>query len=194
MAQLVLGEVNTESTIGGVSLQPHQLSAVSRLESALEEFGGALLCDEVGMGKTFVATGVARKYTRPLVVAPAALTAMWRQSLELTGITAAFVSFEKLSRIDSRRPNPRLVSAVAAVSPDDDHDLVIIDEAHHARNSNTQRYGRIQRLTRNAKVLLLTATPIHNRREEMSTLLSLFLGSRAKRLTPPELARCTIRR
>lgn len=146
----------------------------------MDEFGGALLCDEVGMGKTFVATAIARRYARRLVVAPAALSQMWTHALRTTEIEADFVSFEKLSRLRSR-------SAA-------EYDMVIIDEAHHARNQATRRYARLGELSRRAKLLLLTATPIHNRRKDLSTLLSLFLGSRANALTQAELARCILRR
>ena len=166
--------------IGSISLQPHQLSAVTRIERAIEEFGGALLCDEVGMGKTFVATAIARAYARRIVVAPAALSQMWTRALRATDIEADFISFEKLSRLRSR-------SGV-------EYDFVIIDEAHHARNDATRRYAQLKELARNAKLLLLTATPIHNRRKDLSALLSLFLGSRANALTQAELAHCIVRR
>jgi superfamily II DNA or RNA helicase len=189
ISRLLLGDEPSESKIGGVFLQRHQQSAVARLEAAIEEFGGALLCDEVGMGKTFVASAVARKYTRAIVVAPAALAEMWRQSLRLTEVSADFVSFEKLSRVDWAPDDSRSSPPTHA-----EHDLVIIDEAHHARNSSTHRHSQLRRLTRNAKVLLLTATPIHNRVAEMSALMSLFLGSRSRYLTAAESARCTIRR
>jgi hypothetical protein len=152
---------------------------VARIASAFEEFGGALLCDEVGMGKTFVATAVARSYPRRLVVAPAALSQMWRHALRITEIDADFVSFEKLSRTRWKSGG---------------YDLVIIDEAHHARNRATRRYAQLKELTRAGRILFLTATPIHNRREDLSAILSLFLGSRANALTPAELARCVVRR
>jgi hypothetical protein len=166
--------------MGAISLRPHQLSAVVRAESAIDEFGGALLCDEVGMGKTFVATAIARGYARRLVVAPAALSQMWTEALRTTDIDADFVSFEKLSR--------------ASFKEVVEYDLLIIDEAHHARNPATRRYARLKELSRCAKLLLLTATPIHNRRKDLSALLSLFLGSRANALTRAELARCVVRR
>jgi superfamily II DNA or RNA helicase len=82
------------------------------------------------MGKTFVATAIARRYTRPLVVAPAALSEMWTHALCATEMKADFVSFEKLSRLRSK--------------PSGEYDLVIIDEAHHVRNQATQRYSRLK--------------------------------------------------
>ena len=155
---------------------------MARAEAALEEFGGVLLCDDVGLGKTFVATAIARRYSHSLIVAPAALASMWRQALRTTETVADFVSIERLSR----------------AGPIDDshatHDLLIVDEAHHARNPATKRYQRLAVLARDAPVVLLTATPIHNRVDEMLALLSLFLGSRARALTTSELGRCVVRR
>ncbi|HMJ19788.1 MAG TPA: hypothetical protein VK478_15495, partial [Gemmatimonadaceae bacterium] len=127
IAEVVLGAERPCGQLGAIRLKPHQQSAVARIEEALEEFGGALLCDDVGMGKTFVATAVARGYSRILVVAPAALASMWRGALATTCTSADFVTFERLSRT-SEIPTARK-----------NYDLVIIDEAHHARNPATRR-------------------------------------------------------
>ncbi|MFN2636756.1 MAG: helicase-related protein [Gemmatimonadaceae bacterium] len=131
------------------------------------------------MGKTFVAAAISRQFASTIVVAPAALLPMWRDALTQTETQADLTTFEALSRSD----------ATSRI-----YELVIIDEAHHARNPSTRRYGRLAALTRDAKVLLLTATPIHNRRHDLDALLSLFLGGRAKSLTEDELSRCVIRR
>lgn len=168
--------------MGEITLEPHQQSAVIRLEAAIEEFGGALLSDDVGMGKTFVATAIARRYSRILVIAPAALASMWRDALAATETIAALYTFERLGRWNTV-PASRV-----------GYDLVIVDEAHHARNPATKRYRNLMELARGARVLLLTATPIHNRRSEMVALLSVFLGSRARGFTASELARCVVRR
>ena len=196
IARIMLGEPASARSVGAISLQPHQLTAVARIESALDEFGGALLCDEVGMGKTFVATAVARRFSRRLVVAPAALTSMWRDALAITKTNADLISFEKLSRIGGiLAPDLGAESAkLSASAACDCCDLVIVDEAHHARNPATRRYEQLTKLTREARVLLLTATPVHNRTADMLALLTLFLGSRARRLTAGEIAQCVIRR
>jgi len=178
----VLGASETGARLGGITLKPHQQSAVTRLEAALEEFGGVLLSDDVGMGKTFVATAIARRYSHALVIAPAALASMWRGAFVTTETNADFQTFERLSRSNT-------VTASHA-----DYDLVIVDEAHHARNPATRRYRGLTELARSARVVLLTATPIHNCRSEMVALLSVFLGSRAQALTASELARCVVRR
>lgn len=182
IAQVVLGVDRACARLGGIILKPHQQSAVDRAQAAFEEFGGALICDEVGMGKTFVATGIARGFSRILVVAPAALGSMWRDALATTETQADFITFERLSRGD------------VALGPREAYDLVVVDEAHHVRNPATRRYQSLAKLVRDAPVLLLTATPIHNRTTDMSALLSLFLGTRAYALTKSELSRCIVRR
>jgi superfamily II DNA or RNA helicase len=182
IAHVILGREQECARLGAITLKPHQQYAVTRAEGALEEFGGALLCDDVGLGKTFVATAIARRFPHSLVVAPAALASMWRDALATTNTTADFLTFERLSRAGSR-PVTR-----------GQHGLVIVDEAHHAKNPATRRYQNLAKLTRDARVLLLTATPIHNSTGELIALLSLFLGSRARALTPREVARCVVRR
>ena len=182
IAQAVLGAEESCARLGGIILKPHQQSAVTRVEAALQEFGGALLSDDVGMGKTFVATAVARQFPHSLIVAPAALASMWRDALTTSGTSADFLTFERLSR-KSQASTSRT-----------DYDIVIVDEAHHVRNPATQRYRSLAKVASNARILLLTATPIHNRTSEMLALLSLFLGSRARALTATELSRCVIRR
>ena len=187
IADLILGETPEQQSIGHIALYDHQLSALRRLNKALERFNGALLCDEVGMGKTYVAIAVARSFRSALVVTPAALVSMWKSAFDRTAFHADIVTFEALSRsdVDASRGKRRLPSR---------HDVVIVDEAHHVRNPRTTRYFALEHLVRGARVLLLSATPIHNRRHDLVALLSLFLGSRAQSMTAAELSHCIIRR
>ena len=179
IATLSLRERRTDSHLGDIVLREHQRDAAGRLRDAIDRFGGALLADEVGLGKTFTALAAARDAAAVLVVAPATLAPMWRGALERSHLHAEFISFETLSHreaIGSR------------------YDFVIVDEAHHARNPLTRRYDRLAALTRHARVLLLSATPVHNAVADLHALLALFLGSRAGHLTPLELASCVVRR
>jgi superfamily II DNA or RNA helicase len=187
IAKLILGELPKDSNVGRIELHPHQASALQRLNDALDRFNGALLCDEVGMGKTYVAIAVARPFTDWMVVTPAALVPMWRSALERTESKAQLLTFETLSRadFDAFRGGHRTTRR---------SDLVIVDEAHHVRNPRTNRYFALEHLVRGAKVLLLSATPIHNRRDDLVALLALFLGSRATTMTAAELSQCVIRR
>ena len=165
--------------LGGVTLHPHQAVAVRRLREGMNEFGGAILSDEVGMGKTFVALAIAKEFSRTLIVAPAALRDMWATESRRVGMQLPFVSVEALGRGHRDRRT---------------FDLVIIDEAHHLRNPETSRYDRLCRLVARSRVLMLSATPIHNSRRDITALLSIFLGSRAQTLTGTELGRCIVRR
>lgn len=167
------------STLGTVTLRPHQREAVARARTALAEHGGALVADDVGLGKTFVALAVAADAHDPLVVAPAALRAMWARACAQTGVRAEFRSYEALSR----RP-----------MPEGRHGLVILDEAHHARSSHTARYRHLARGLAGAQLLLLTATPVHNSTRDLRALVALFLGARAWAIDETELGRHVIRR
>ncbi len=179
IARLILGTQSPDPELGSIRLKPHQTSSIARLENALDEFGGGLLCDDVGLGKTFVALAIARRFPRCLIIAPAALRDMWRDALARTDMEASIITFERLSRSEPPPAQP---------------DLLILDEGHHARNPGTLRYRRITRLARNARVLMLTATPVHNRRADLVALLSVFLGSRSTSLSESELSRCVVRR
>ena len=179
LARGVLGSGQVVARLGSVRLHPHQRHAVVRIERALQEAGGALLADSVGLGKTYVALAVARAFESVLVVAPAVLRGMWMESAERAAVRIRFVSTESLSR----------VTAVETTAT-----LVIVDEAHHFRNPRTRRYTRMAQLSAAARVLLLTATPVHNRPADLSALLALFLGSAAESLTPYDISRCVIRR
>ena len=167
------------SRMGGIDLHSHQRSGVIRIMQALDEFGGALLCDEVGLGKTYTAAAVMRQFASSVVVAPAALGPMWSGALDRAGVRARILSVEQFSR-SSMESNGV--------------DLVVVDEAHYLRNCATRRFRNLAAFTDRSRTLLLTATPIHNRKDDIIALLSLFLGSAAGSLTPAQLARCVIRR
>jgi superfamily II DNA or RNA helicase len=207
IARLILAESPAKANVGSISLQPHQISAVARLQMSLDQFGGALLCDDVGMGKTYVATAIAQRYSDCVVVAPASLTSMWRDALTVTRTTARLLTFEALSRADTDRFHGRDHRKEERIGPGrrdnqdrrdykakDGHDLIVVDEAHHVRNPGTNRFFSLASLARGARVLLLSATPIHNSRADLVALLSLFLGSRAHTMTSAELALCVVRR
>src|SRR6478672_10333214 len=100
IARQFLGEEHDRGDsirLGAVTLHPHQAVAVRRLRESIDEFGGAILSDEVGMGKTFVALAIAKDFLRTLIVAPAALRDMWSIESQRVGMHLPFVSVEALS-------------------------------------------------------------------------------------------------
>jgi superfamily II DNA or RNA helicase len=179
IATLLLGDDDGTATVGRITLAPHQRTALTRILTAFEEFGGCLLCDVVGAGKTFVGAALAARYPSSIIVAPAALRTMWTRAQDLSEIEAKFISTESLSR-----SAPSLSGS----------GVLIVDEAHHFRNSNTLRHGRLAQLVKGRPVLLMTATPVHNSKLDLETLLGLFLGGRARHLSEAELGRLIVRR
>jgi hypothetical protein len=175
----LLGGAVEHGDLGEITLHSHQREGVERVTHLLAEHGGAMLADDVGLGKTFIALAVARQARHMVVVAPAALRDVWTAAARRAGVPARFVSVETLSRRDASEGDP---------------DLVVIDEAHHLRSARTRRFGAACTLCRGAKVLLLSATPIHNRLADLRTILSLFLGERAHGMNADDLSRFIVRR
>jgi hypothetical protein len=188
IARAVLGDADDMDqdavTFGTVTLRAHQRDALRRVRASIARVGGALLADEPGLGKTFVALALAREFPDTIIVAPAGLRTMWRRAAAAAGVKAPFVSLETLSRRDAN-----IESRMGAKGG-----LVIVDEAHHACNPATARYARLARLMSYRRVLLLTATPVRNRRTELAALLALFMGPRAYVLDDATRSRCIVRR
>lgn len=179
IAGYLLGGRVERGDLGDITLHPHQREGVERVTHLLAEHGGALLADDVGLGKTFIALAVARQARHTVVVAPAALRDVWTAAACQAGVPVRFVSVETLSRRNAFEGDP---------------DLVVIDEAHHLRSAHTRRFAAACTLCDGAKVLLMSATPIQNRLADLRTILSLFLGERAHAMTADELARFIVRR
>ena len=150
-------------------LAPHQIPAAERLTAIIAHYGGALLADEVGLGKSYVALAVALALKQPFtLVVPAVLVAQWRGLLDCFGVQeAAIITHESLSVVTAR-PSDRPTAA-----------CVVVDEAHRFRNPETNRYKALARLVIGSRVLLVTATPIHNSVGDLLHLLRLFLRDHA---------------
>ena len=167
--------------LGGITLRPHQADAANRLCATIERNGGAMLAEPVGLGKTFTALAVAARLgaRRIIAVIPASLRAMWLGALDAAGIRATLITHESLSR---------------GCETPTDADLVIVDESHRFRNPNTHRYAAAAALCARSRVLLLSATPIQNRRNDLAAQLALYLGRLAWSLLEDALAVHVVRR
>ena len=150
-------------------LAPHQVPAAERLSAIIARHGGALLADEVGLGKSYVALAVALARREPFaLVVPAVLVSQWRGLLDRFGTQETpIITHESLS-VSTARPTDRPTAA-----------FVVIDEAHRFRNPDTNRYRALARLVVGSRVLLVTATPIHNCVADLLHLLRLFLRDHA---------------
>jgi len=147
-------------------LAPHQVPAAERLVGILARHGGALLADAVGLGKSYVALAVALALGEPFaLVVPAVLVDQWRGLLKRYETDAAIITHESLS-VTRCRPLPPSTAPCR---------LFVIDEAHRFRNPDTNRYRALAKILVGARVLLVTATPVHNRIADLFHLFRFFL-------------------
>ena len=149
-----------------------QQSALARLAVIIERLGGAILADEIGLGKSFVAAALARRYQDRGVavelIAPASLHHQWEKTLQSFGVTAGIEHTESLHR----RPWMRAETGR----------LIIVDEAHRFRNRKTAGYRALALRSIGQPLLLVTASPFWNTLDDIHALLTLFLADDALRL------------
>ncbi len=173
--------------VGEYTLLAHQVEAVARLRPMLAAHGGALLADAVGLGKTIVALALAREYERTSVIAPAALLSMWRDTSRRAAVKVHVRSLQQFSVA-------RDAATDASASGTQGSHLIIIDEAHHLRNPCTRRYAGVAAFSRGATILLLSATPVHNRCADLAHLLALYLGQTSHTFSLEQLHAHVVRR
>jgi SNF2-related domain/Helicase conserved C-terminal domain len=166
-----------------VDLNPHQIEAAAFALGALPT-GGAVLADEVGLGKTVEAGLVLAQLAaegkgRAVVLVPASLRAQWRDELrQKFGLEAEVVDGESARAAERHGPrtNPFDTGGIVIAS----HpfaalhagevervawDVAVVDEAHRLRNAyrRDHRTGQaLRRALRRCPKLLLTATPLQN--------------------------------
>lgn len=144
----------------------------------MQTYGGTLLADDVGLGKTHTAAKVISHYTRRrergvgapwvLVVCPAAMESTWGSVLNEQGVASRV---EVLSYDKARRQIHENLDAF------DKYAMVVCDEAHHLRNPGAKRTKEIDRLIAGngtpKHALMMTATPVNNGIGDMESIISL---------------------
>jgi superfamily II DNA or RNA helicase len=150
-------------------LAPHQGSAVARLLQILHRYTGALLADEVGLGKSRVAIVVAERFRRAGlgvdVIVPASLVPQWKRLLEVRGLDATLLSHDSLHHEPPGAEGRQR--------------LLLVDEAHRFRNPSTRRYAALAERALGARLLLITATPFCNSRSDLFAILEIALADDA---------------
>ena len=157
----------------------------------LERFGGCIVADSVGLGKTFEALAVIKYFElrndRVLVLCPKRLRDNWtiyKQNDRRNSLAADRFNYDVLNHTDLSRDD--------GVSGDIDlghvnwgnYDLVVIDESHNFRNKKSPqkgretRYGRLMRRIIQegvkTRVLMLSATPVNNRLADLKNQLAFI--------------------
>ena len=153
-------------TEGKYSNLRYQTDAVQMALNALHNHNGAIVADVVGLGKSVIASTIARNLKlRTIIVCPPHLYKQWEGYRDEFGFTATVFSSGKIEEA--------LLHYQELVKPGEQF-LIIIDEAHRFRNEYTQDYALLHNLCFNNKVLLLTATPFNNQPADIYALIKLF--------------------
>lgn len=160
----------------------YQIDAVKLGYDLLNKHNGFFLADVVGLGKTIIATLIAKKFffhndfpsylSRTLIIVPPALKESWQHAIDKFELkTAEIITNGSLHKV--KHPEK--------------YDLIIVDEAHKFRNDTADSYDQLQRICKaptkhriadgtlaKKKVILVSATPLNNRPADIRNLIFLF--------------------
>lgn len=164
-------------------LSDYQRDGYRQLLHIAGKYGGALLCDGVGLGKTFIALmfieRLVHERKRVAVIVPKSTRdAVWEILIKkfipnargLFGNQVVVYNHTDLLRVAAKdRDFPKEMDQIRYQC-----DAVVVDEAHHFRNLSSKRNQKLFELTENKLVLLLTATPINNSLFDLQHLMEFF--------------------
>ncbi len=156
----------------------------------IEKYGGCIIADSVGLGKTFTALAIIRYYElrndRVLVLAPKKLRENWtiytRNDKRNIFSTDRF-NYDVLNHTDLSRYSGMSGEINLATLNWENYDLIVIDESHNFRNNvpHNERKTRYERLMEDiikagvrTKVLMLSATPVNNRMNDIKNQIAFI--------------------
>ena len=176
----------------GYTKYDYQMDAVVEGYQKLIIYDGFFLADVVGLGKTVIATMIAKKFliengrdkTKILVVYPPAVEQNWKATFKDFGIDkyAKFVTNGSLSKVLDEE-NYNYWNA-------DEYDLILVDEAHKFRSHTTSAFEQLQEICKmprieqgnipgyKKKVMLISATPMNNTPADIYNEIQLFQDPR----------------
>jgi superfamily II DNA/RNA helicase len=169
----------------------YQSDAANQGYAIMMKHNGFVLADVVGLGKTIIACMIIKKFiyengthTKVLVVVPPAIEDSWRRTVKDFELDNhfTFITLGSLHKILDRNnysyPNPEEI------------DLIVVDESHKFRNDYTEMYLALQEICKMSrsraaengdsrkKVILISATPLNNRPQDIENQLYLFQDRR----------------
>jgi superfamily II DNA/RNA helicase len=169
----------------------YQSDAANQGYAIMMKHDGFILADVVGLGKTIIACMIIKKFiyengthTKVLVVVPPAIEDSWRRTVKDFELDNhfTFITLGSLHKILDRNnysyPNPEEI------------DLIAVDESHKFRNDYTEMYLALQEICKmprsraaengdsRKKVILISATPLNNRPQDIENQLYLFQDRR----------------
>lgn len=162
-------------------LSQYQRDGYNSLVEIAAHYGGAFLCDGVGLGKTYVGMMLIERFVKKerknvvLIVPASARVSVWETTIKkyLPEILEGFYPFKIINHTDLLlEKNSNLMNQIA-----DQAEIVVIDEAHHFRNRASNRYRKLfdmMAMGCQKQMFMLTATPINNSFLDLLHLIELF--------------------
>ena len=162
----------------------YQIDAVAQALSIIEQNGGVIISDVVGLGKSIVAGMVAKCLNkRGIIICPPAIMGSIDEKGERTGWEKYRHDFE-LNFWEIRSLGlESLRTTLNLVQNEKDYEVIIVDEAHRFRNQDTEAYEILSNICRDKIVILLTATPFNNTPADIFSMLKLFIVPGKSNLT-----------
>ncbi len=168
-------------------LAKYQQDGYNALIKRANNYGGALLCDGVGLGKTFIGLMLIERFAVherknvALFVPKAAKADVWERELQkrLPALLKGYGRLKVFSHTDLMRD--KIAEELEQVRQQ--ADVIIIDEAHHFRNTGTKgekegerrsRYWKLYDIIEDKQLFHLTATPINNSLLDFQHMVELF--------------------
>ena len=151
----------------GTELFEFQKAAVKIAAHHVNKRGGVMIGDVVGLGKTLMATALARvlqddQGTETLIICPPNLQSMWQEYVDHHRLIAKIL------------PSSRVIDDLPDLRR---YRVVLIDESHNLRNPEGRRYRAIRDYIQanDSRVILLSATPYNKAYKDLSAQLRLFV-------------------
>ncbi len=173
----------------------YQVDAVNEGFNMLLKHNGFLLADVVGLGKTVIAAMVAKKFlmqngrdnTKILIVYPPAVEKNWKNTFK-------DFQLDKYTKIITNGSLEKILEGHQDYWSKEDYDLIIVDEAHKFRNYLTGAFQNLQLICKSPrankglidslqkKVILVSATPLNNRPDDIFYQIQMFQDARQSTL------------
>lgn len=191
---IIRSKTGIKDTIVWNKLYKFQRDGVLGAIDKLEKYNGCIIADSVGLGKTFEALAVIKYYElrndRVLVLCPKKLRENWtvftindKRNL----LAEDRFNFDVLNHTDLSRPDGKSGEIDLKTLNWGNYDLIVIDESHNFRNSGTKADGatRYQKLMEQVirsgvktKVLMLSATPVNSRMNDLKNQIAFITEGR----------------
>ena len=153
----------------------YQEDAVKQAVNILNIDNGVIVADVVGLGKSIIASAVAKvNGKRGIVLCPPGLISEWEKYIN---------DFKIYSWKVFSSGNIDLAKEYIDEQKIDPIETVVVDEAHRFRNSDTTNYEKLKNICRDKKIVLLSATPFNNSPVDILALLELFTIPKKSSLT-----------